>query len=217
MDTARQEPVDPYETFAREEAADRGRLRASVCLAVLVHAALLVLPWPRGAPRDQVTLPPTAAIPFRLQSFRFLPPQPPPEPAAPKPVEEAPAPEEEAPPAEPQPPPTPSAELLVPPGPAGSLLPPQPVFTPPPPFPEELWRRGVGGEVVLTLVVDRFGEVAEVEHEEGPPELAALATGVVRRWTFLPASLDGQPITTAISVRLTFPQGFVPSRPADPG
>lgn len=210
MDTEREGPLDPYETFAREEAADRGRLRASVCVALVVHAVLLVAPWPRVAPGDEVTLPATAATPFRLQSFRFLPPRPPPEPPAAEPVAEEPPAEETAPPAEPQPPPHASAELLVPPGPVGSLLPPQPVSTPAPPVPEGLWRHGIGGEVVLRLLIDQYGQVVEIEREEGAEELAAAAVQTVRYWTFLPATLDGQPIATAVSLRLTFPTRTTP-------
>lgn len=204
--------ADVYEIYAREEAADRGRLRVSICLALVLHAVVLAVPWPRSSGDRRMTLPATAVTPFRLHDFRFRPPQSPP--TAATTVTDERAPEDTAPPAEPQAPPLPSAELLVPPGPAGSLVPPQPVATPPPPYPETLWERGVGGEVVLTLVIDPFGVVTDVEREEGAQELADAAAQTVRRWTFLPATLDGQPVATAVSVRVSFPLPAAPAVPA---
>ena len=234
-----------YRQFAREEAADRRRGLAALAAAALVHVLLLASPLPWGGDPAPVILPPAAAGAFRLQEMRFAPPRPsavPPQPPeAPSAVE----------PADPGPPPAATAELLVPRGPGGGLVPPQPVVAPPPPYPSELWRRGIGGEVVLTLVVDAQGEVGEVTVEEvrlepaaaepneadsatsgaipgdGRPEPggdgAAFAEAVgraaaeaVRGWLFLPATLSGSPITTAVTVRIGYPPGPAAAGPPPP-
>jgi hypothetical protein len=226
-----------YRQFAREEAADRRRGVAALAAAAVAHLALLAAPVPWGRGAGPVTLPPTAATAFRLQALRFAPPQPPA--AVPLAAE---SPSEAA--AELGPPPDASAELLVPAGPAGDLVPPQPLVTPPPPYPPELWRRGGGGEVLLTLVVDAAGEVAEVtveavrleaageedrderireRRETRVPDALAEALGraaaeSVRHWLFLPATLSGNPISTAVTVRVAFPAaaragGPVPASP----
>jgi hypothetical protein len=220
-----------YRQFAREEAADRRRGLAALAAAAVVHLALLAAPVPWGRGHGPMTLPPTAATAFRLQALRFAPPPPAAEPLA---AESVPAE-----PAEIGPPPAATAELLVPRGPAGDLVPPQPLVTPPPPYPSELWRRGGGGEVVLTLVVDTAGEVSEVTVEEvrleadgeedreetvgdrgetrGPAAFAdalgRAAAESVRHWLFLPATLSGNPIPTAVTVRVAFPAAERAGRP----
>jgi len=224
---------DIYRQFAREEAADRRGWWGALAAAAAIHLLLLVspLPWARGnAPQ---VAPPTTA-PFRLRELRFAPLRLPPTPPVAE-VTRAP----EVPP-DPGPPPDASVDLLVPRGSAGGLVPPQPLITPPPPFPTELWRQRLGGEVVLTLVVDTAGEVAEVTVEEvsvgaseagesgeagdggeagedgasaAEPEgtaafrdaMGRAAAEAVRRWLFLPATVSGNPITSAISVRVRYP------------
>jgi len=216
-----------YLQFAREEATDRRRRRAALAAALVAHLLVLAAPLSWGGGPAPVALPPAPATAFRLQALRFAPPQPP---TAPPAAEDA-APAEE--PADPGPPPAAAAELLVPRGPAGDLVPPQPLDTPPPPVPPELWRRGLGGEVTLTLVVDTAGEVAHVtveavdledarigEGSDGAAASAALADALgrsaaeaVRRWLFLPATLSGNPISTAVSVRVSYPAAAPPPPP----
>jgi len=212
---------DIYRQFAREEAADRRGWWGALAAAAAVHLLLLVtpLPWAGGAAPQVV---PSTPAPFRLRELRFAPPRPPPTPPAAEVTAAADEPSDSG------PPPAAAVDLLVPSGPAGGLVPPQPLVTPPPPFPEELWRRGLGGEVVLTLVVDTAGEVAEVTVEEvtvgvgegggenvsgEPVESSAAfrdavgraAAEAARHWVFLPGSLAGNPISCAISVRVRYP------------
>lgn len=158
-----------YEEFAREEAADRRRLRAGLGAALVVHVVLILAPLPWDGEKLAVTLPATTREAFVLSSLSFAPPEPP----APVPVPAEAPPE----PFDPGPPPAAQAEVLVAPGPATGLVPPQPLLTPPPESPQALWRRGLGAEVLLTVIVDTFGEVAEVEVEAIRALAAPLATG----------------------------------------
>lgn len=205
--------ADPYDVLAREAAADRRRLRVAAVAALACHLLLLVVPLPSPGDGLEVHQAPAVA-PFRLQEVRFAPPplEPvapePPEPAVmavpPMPLEVLPEPERAA---EPRAvPPVASAEILLPQGTAGNLVPPQPLVTPPPPYPESVWSRGIHGDVVLTLVVDGEGRVVDVTVEEGPEPLGGLAAATARRWLFLPASLGGNAITTAIRVHVHFPR-----------
>lgn|GEM_PF-4043603 len=213
-----------YRQFANEEAADRRRLGWGLVLAVVVHGALLVLPlgwW--GGGEEAVTMPPVPGETFLLRALRFAPPEPP----AATPVMS----ETDAANIRPEPPAPARAEILVPPGPAGDLVPPQPLRIPPPRSLAALWERGLGAEVRLTLVVDVRGEVAEatveevrLRHADGgeggvgneageAPELSAgqrrllgeVAVEAVEGWRFLPATLQGNPIALGIGVVVIFP------------
>lgn len=185
----------------REARADRGRWRAALAAAAAVHLAILLAPRPdlaAGRPAAGGGRPP-----LELKTFRFAPPEPPPEPlpAEPEPAEATPADE----PGPPGPPVRPTVEVLFAESDLSRLVPPEPVATPPPAIPEEARRAGRGGEVILVVYLDAAGEIAAVRALEGPEELAAAALEAARGWRFLPGTLDGNPIPVALEVRVTFP------------
>ncbi len=59
-------------------------------------------------------------------------------------------------------------------------------------------------QVVLVLLVDATGAVADVAVKEGSPPFTEAAIAAVRTWTFAPATRDGAPIAARISAVLTF-------------
>lgn len=194
---------------AAAEAADRRRRRRALAAAVVVHLLVLLAPRPRsesGPPAD-----PGDPRLFLLTEVRFAPPEPP-EPVVPElEAVEEPPPEEEVEDEEaaaPGPPPPPPVEVLFPEGDLSRLTPPQPLDAAPPPAPAGA--SAEGGEVHLYLQLDERGQVYGVRTAGGEPALLAAAAEAAKRWVFIPATLDGQPIPVVVEVVVRFPR----SRPA---
>jgi TonB family protein len=74
-----------------------------------------------------------------------------------------------------------------------------------PEYPQEAQAHGVRGIVILTLVIDTAGRVADVELVRGITGLDEAAIAAVRRWEYEPLRVDGKPV----SVRLTVPISFL--------
>lgn len=80
-----------------------------------------------------------------------------------------------------------------------------PVRTPPPAYSPELRRQKEEGVVVVTLVIDAKGEVAEANVSKSTnPKLERVAVDGVRRWKFKPAQKDGVAVASQVSVPLHF-------------
>lgn len=60
------------------------------------------------------------------------------------------------------------------------------------------------GDVVVQIVVDKSGNVADQKVISGPVVLRQAAVDAVRRWKYAPPALDGQPITVQMLVTLRF-------------
>jgi TonB family protein len=60
------------------------------------------------------------------------------------------------------------------------------------------------GTVVLQVTVERDGSVAEVRVLRDIKSLTPEAEKAVRRWKFRPATLDGQPVRSAVPVAFVF-------------
>jgi protein TonB len=109
-----------------------------------------------------------------------------------------------------EPPPPPSA----PPAPAAppaiaDLEAPVPLSRPAPRYPPEALRRNVGGSVRVLATVAPDGSVERLELAEGSGnrDLDRAAMEAVRRWTFRPATRNGQPVTASVVVPLEFKPG----------
>jgi TonB family protein len=204
--------VDLLGTFAQEEAADRRRLRRALWVAIVAHVLLLAAPRPE--PRTVPVGARRAVAVFELRTARFAPPQPPP----PDPVVEEeppelpPEPAEEAELGAPAPPPV---EVLFEAGELSRLVPPRPVAVAVPPTPPG--PAAAGGEVRLLLRLDEEGSVLDARRLAGDPALAEAAAWAARRWTFLPATLDGQPIPVVVEVAVRFAPGPGAAPPPPPG
>jgi protein TonB len=85
---------------------------------------------------------------------------------------------------------------------------PQPIAdqSPPPSYPPAALRRGDTGSVVVRVDVDATGVPMNVTivQRSGSRDLDRAAADAVRRWRFLPAQSNGQPVTGSIEVPFDF-------------
>jgi len=75
-----------------------------------------------------------------------------------------------------------------------------------PEYPSRARRRGLSGTVMLRVLVDVTGRVAElgVERSSGYSSLDQAALKAVQQWLFSPATEDGVPVAMWVSVPITF-------------
>ncbi len=89
----------------------------------------------------------------------------------------------------------------------GNVQAPKPLVTPSPVYPASLEQQGVHGSVVLRGTINSTGQVFNpevVNLTEVNPELAALALQTFRTWTYSPALLDGEPVSSVITITMNF-------------
>ncbi len=87
----------------------------------------------------------------------------------------------------------------------GDVKAPIKVHTPQPRYTEEARKARVQGVVILKAVLDRLGNVTDVEVLKGLPEgLAESAVQTVATWKYQPATLDGQPVAVYLNVTISF-------------
>jgi TonB family protein len=78
-----------------------------------------------------------------------------------------------------------------------------------PSFPPEALARGIPALVVVELVIDESGKVAEAKVLHGAEPFAQAALDAVRQWEYKPTRLDGRPVR----VRHTLPINFAVKLP----
>jgi TonB family protein len=80
------------------------------------------------------------------------------------------------------------------------------VDTPPPVYPKEAAKAGIGGEVMLIVDVAADGSVAavKVERPSQDPRFDAAALERARGWRFQPKLKDGKPVASRVRVPVTF-------------
>lgn len=86
-----------------------------------------------------------------------------------------------------------------------AIKPPKAKHTEDPTYPPSESKSGKGGQVLLHIVVDEQGAVRfpTVDASAGP-EFAKAAIEAVKRWTFSPAKMNGQPVAVLIGVVVNF-------------
>ena len=83
--------------------------------------------------------------------------------------------------------------------------PPVPVRTPPPSYPADLKRDGVSGMVVVNVIVEVDGSVADVEVRKSTNSaFDEPAVEAVKNWRFKPAQKDGNAIRSKVALPLKF-------------
>ena len=86
-----------------------------------------------------------------------------------------------------------------------SVIAPKPTFTPEPDFSEEARKAKFQGEVALSIVVDKAGDVARIRMDKvlghGLDEHAMQA---IKAWRFLPGTRNGEPIAVREAVSVGF-------------
>ena len=73
-----------------------------------------------------------------------------------------------------------------------------------PVYPEIAIRSGIHGTVVIRVVVDETGRVAEAQVMSGDRILAAAAESAVRQWVYSPTLVGGRPISIVGVVSVSF-------------
>lgn len=74
-----------------------------------------------------------------------------------------------------------------------------------PSYPEELRRRGIGGQVDLRVIIDEKGVVQGVEVvKPAHPYFNYLAVRAVRQWRFEPYLFKGKPVAASFPLKLNF-------------
>lgn len=86
----------------------------------------------------------------------------------------------------------------------GHLQPPKVVSSPPPVYPTDARARNIEGVVVVDILVDTTGKIAETKVLSGPPMLQQAALDALRRWRYQPAQLNGQVIPIHTKVDINF-------------
>ena len=78
--------------------------------------------------------------------------------------------------------------------------------SPAPRYPQDALRRGLGGTVKVRASIAADGSVADVALAEGSGnrDLDRAALEAVRRWRFKPATRNGQPVASEVSVPIVF-------------
>jgi protein TonB len=82
--------------------------------------------------------------------------------------------------------------------PAMILSQPQPVY---PPIARSV---GIQGDVVLHAIIDREGNIAELQVVSGHPLLVRAALDTVRTWRYRPTLLNGEPVEVDTTVTVSF-------------
>jgi len=84
--------------------------------------------------------------------------------------------------------------------------PPTPVNRMPPQYPSALLKKGIGGKVVVTCVVDAKGNIlsTKIKQSSGQAELDKAALQAVSRWKFKPARRGGKPVQATCNIPFTF-------------
>lgn len=100
------------------------------------------------------------------------------------------------------PPPPPPAHRIVRVG--GDLKPPRAITRPDPIYPTLAKQARIQGVVVIDAVIDERGNVVQAHAISGPPLLIPSALAAVMQWKYEPSFLDGEPISVAMHVDVTF-------------
>ena len=226
MNTQRIDPVaDEFSTFALEDAEDNKILKSSLWVAVAAHLVLLVINFPafegetRAAPEREERV-------YVLQNKRWQPPKIPKTAIPPRQVKKVAVPDKtpdelepirldtprrelDLPPVDkdyfviPEAPPAPEPEGPIPVG--GDVKKPLKIHAPQPHYTEIARKARIQGTVIVQAIIDRQGEVTNVEVLKGlPMGLTESAVEAIKTWKFQPATLNGKPVDVYYSLTVTF-------------
>ena len=93
--------------------------------------------------------------------------------------------------------------------PAGGVLPPQPVFTPPPEFPDRASREHFDGIVLLAALVNKDGRVENIRLlRPVGMGLEEAAVAAVQTWRFKPSTRDGEAVAVEMNLEVVFNKSF---------
>jgi protein TonB len=73
-----------------------------------------------------------------------------------------------------------------------------------PTYPTLARQARIHGVVVLTAIIDKQGNIENLQLVRGHPMLAPAAIDAVRQWHYKPYLLNGQPVEVETTVTITF-------------
>ncbi len=73
-----------------------------------------------------------------------------------------------------------------------------------PSYPEEAKKERIQGKVLLDAIIGKSGEVEELKAVSGPKELQQSALDAVRKWTYKPFLLNGEPVDVKTTVSVIY-------------
>ena len=76
--------------------------------------------------------------------------------------------------------------------------------TVPPEYPAEAQAQGIRGIVILELIIDKEGKVAEARTVRSVPGLDEAALTAARQWAYEVTKVDGKPVSVRLTVPITF-------------
>jgi TonB family protein len=89
---------------------------------------------------------------------------------------------------------------------AGNVPPPSRLKGTSPIYPPEALAQHIEGAVLVELLIDATGRVADTRVLRGQPQLAPAAVDAVRQWEFAPTVVDGTPTPVVITTVVNFTQ-----------
>lgn len=104
------------------------------------------------------------------------------------------------------PPPQPQTQTLNRVRVGGVINQPKLMHTVAPIYPTAARQSGIYGNVVIDAQLDKAGNVASMKVVSGPATLQSAAMSALKAWKYQPATLDGVPIATNITVTIKFQQ-----------
>ena len=77
-----------------------------------------------------------------------------------------------------------------------------------PDYPPEAKHAHIQGSVLLRAVINKSGDIAELEIISGPIELVVSAVSAVRKWKYRPYLLNGEPVAVQTTIVVKYVLGF---------
>ena len=87
---------------------------------------------------------------------------------------------------------------------SGGVSVPKRAKTVPPEYPAEAQAQGIRGIVILELIIDKEGKVAEARTVRSVPGLDEAALTAARQWAYEVTKVDGKPVSVRLTVPITF-------------
>jgi TonB family protein len=73
-----------------------------------------------------------------------------------------------------------------------------------PEYPEEVRAKQIQGQVIVSIAVDKKGDVTEAKVVDGNPLLGAAAVKAIEQWKFRPYLLNGEAVDVSSSITVNF-------------
>ena len=215
--------------LAEKDAAERRNLRTALLSAAVFHLVMLIITFPQltAAPEERPKKPTEI---FVVQQLRFQPPAPKRQEIPKRKTRRIPIPDPT--PDEPEPleideviepdleiPETDDALFGFPDAPpsavtfgrgdvlqvGGGVSAPEKIFAPQPRYSEDARQGRVQGVVILQAIIDRLGEVNQIQVLKGLPlGLTESAIETVKQWRFKPATQNGKPVSVYLNLLINF-------------